>query len=165
MKEEEHLLNLNLQNEQNEKQSLTQPEGMKLYLLGSLYSLLQIKSLNHFCDFLFVIFEFIQLMAFPMDTVFSSGWKSYWYETIGSFFKYFHLISLWSGNTQFYLITYIITFLYILILIGTFIHILVESTSLTYKTYYSNKLLSLLLEFEIILNIPLFKTLFASIYL
>ena len=161
MKEEEHLLNLNLQ-KQNEKQSLTQPEGMKLYLFRSLYSLLQIKSLNHFCDFLFVIFEFIQLMAFPMDTVFSSGWKNYWYETIGSFFKYFHLISLWSGNTQFYLITYIITFLYILILIGTFIHILVESTSLTYKTYYSNKLLSLLLEFEIILNIPIFKTLFAA---
>ena len=161
MKEEEKLLNLDLQKE-NQKQSLNQPEGIKLYLFRTLYSLLQIKSLNHFCDILFIIFEFIQLMAFPLDTAFSSGWKNYLYETIGSFFKYFQLITLWSGNTQFYLITYIIVILYILILLITFIHILIESTSFSYKSYYSNKILSLLLEFEVILNIPLLKTLFAA---
>jgi hypothetical protein len=76
MKGEHKLLNLDLQKEQ-EKQSLNQPKGIKLYFFRALYSILQYRGLNKFCDILFTIFQFIQLMAFPMDTVFSSGWKTY----------------------------------------------------------------------------------------
>ena len=161
MKEEEKLLNLNLEKEQ-QKQSLNQPEGLKLLLFRALYNILHNKSLNYFCQLLFTIFEFIQLMAFPLNTVFSTGWKNSWYGTIGSFFRYFQLAPLWSGNTQFYLITYIITFLYILILLVLFLQILSEANSIPSKEKLSNKIIALLLEFEIILNIPFLKTLFAS---
>ena len=160
MKEEQRLLDLDLQKEQ-EKQSLSQPEGIKLYLFRALYSLLQNHGLNHFCDILFTIFSFVQLMAFPMDTIFSSGWKTYWYGTVGSFFRYFQLISLWEGNTQFYIITYIIACLYILILLISFVHILYGATTLPIKSKFSNKLIASLLEFEIVLNIPFLRTLIA----
>ena len=160
MKEEEKLLSLDLKKEQL-KQSLNQPEGAKLYFFRALYSLLQNQGLNDFCDILFTICEFIQLMAFPLDRIFSSGWKTYWYSTIGNFFRYFQLVTLWEGNTQFFLITVILIFLYILFLLISFIHILVKSTSLTYHPKLPAKLVSTLIEFEVILNIPFMRTLFS----
>ena len=66
MKEEERLIKLNLQKEQ-QKQNLTRPEGIKLYFFRTLYSILKNRSLNYFCDILFTIFEFIQLISFPMS--------------------------------------------------------------------------------------------------
>ena len=160
MKEEQRLLNLDLQKEQK-RQGINQNEGIKLYLFRALYSLLKSYGLNHFCDILFTVLSFVQLMAFPMDTVFSSGWKNYWYNTIGSFFRYFQLVPLWGGNSQFFIITYIITCLYFLVLLIAFVHILIESTSLSYKAQFSNKLITSFLEFEIILSIPFLRTLFA----
>ena len=160
MKEEQRLLNLDLQKEQK-RQGINQNEGIKLYLFRALYSILKYYGLNHFCDILFTVFSFVQLMAFPMDTVFSSGWKNFWYNTIGSFFRYFQLVPLWRGNSQFFIITYIITCLYFLILLIAFFHILIESTSLSYRSQFSNKLITSFLEFEIILSIPFLRTLFA----
>ena len=160
MKEENELLNLDLRKEQ-EKHNLNHPEGIKLYLFRALYNILQNDSLNPFCKILFIIIQFIQLMGFPMDKIFSSGWKVYWYETIGNFIRFFQLIYLWRGNTQFFLITYIIACIYILMIFILFIHVLVRSSSLSYKSNYLFKLISFLLEYEIILNIPLLRTLFA----
>ena len=105
MKEEQRLLNLDLQKEQK-RQGINQNEGIKLYLFRALYSILKYYGLNHFCDILFTVFSFIQLMAFPLDTVFSSGWKNFWYNTIGSFFRYFQLVPLWRGNSQFLAVVY-----------------------------------------------------------
>ena len=158
MKEEEKLLNLNIQKEQ-EKQSINHPEGIKLYFFRCLYNIFKNDGLNRFCIILFTILQFIQLIAFPMDKIFSSGWKQYWYETIGSFFRFFQLIYLWHGNSQFFLITYILSCLYILILFILFIHALARSSSLSYKSKPLFRIISLLLEFEIILNIPLLRTL------
>ena len=160
MKEEQRLLNLDLQKEQK-RQGINQNEGIKLYLFRALYSILKYYGLNHFCDILFTILSFVQLMAFPMDTVFSSGWKNFWYNTIGSFFRYFQLVPLWRGNSQFFIITYIITCLFFLLLLIAFIHILIESKSLSYKSYISSRLITSFLEFEIILSIPFLRTLFA----
>ena len=160
MKEEEKLLKLDLKKEQ-QKQSLTQTEGLELYFFRALYSIYNNSGLNHFCDILFTIIQFIQLMAFPMDTVFSSGWKTYWYGTIGNFFRYFQLIYLWGGNTQFFLITYLITCLYMLLLSLSFINILFKSKSLSYNSKIFPKIISVLLEFEILLNIPFIRTLFS----
>ena len=161
MKGEHKLLNLDLQKEQ-EKQSLNQPKGIKLYFFRALYSILQYRGLNKFCDILFTIFQFIQLMAFPMDTVFSSGWKTYWYGSIGSFFRYFQLVSLWKGNTKIYLIVYILTILSILFLLILFINLIAKSTSFTNKYPFSAKIISLILDFEVILNIPFLRTLFGA---
>ena len=161
MNGEHKLLNLDLQKEQ-EKQSLNQPKGIKLYFFRALYSILQYRGLNKFCDILFTIFQFIQLMAFPMDTVFSSGWKTYWYGSIGSFFRYFQLVSLWKGNTKIYLIVYILTILSILFLLILFINLIAKSTSFTNKYPFSAKIISLILDFEVILNIPFLRTLFGA---
>ena len=161
MKEEEKLLNINIEKD-HQKQNLNNPEGIKIYVFRALYSILQSEVLNKFVNTLFIILEFIQLMAFPMDTIFSSGWKNYWYSTIGSFFRYFQLIFLWKGNTQFYLITYIITFFYIVVILIGFIHIIMRSSSISYVSKFTNKLISILIEFESILNIPFLRTLFAA---
>ena len=159
MKDEEKLLLLDLEIEK--KKQLNHPEGVKLYLFRTLYSILQNDSLNQFCKILFIIFQFIQLMAFSMDTIFSEGWKTYLYETIGNFFRFFQFIFLWKGNTQFFIITYIITGLYIIILLIGFIHALIKSSSLSYKSKNIFKLISYLIEFDILLNIPFLRTLFS----
>ena len=72
MKEEEKLLKLDLKKEQS-KQSLNQPEGIQLYFFRALYCIFLCRGLNMFCHILFTILEFMQLMAFPMDKIFSSG--------------------------------------------------------------------------------------------
>ena len=160
MKEEENLLKLDLKKEQS-KQSLNQPEGIQLYIFRALYCIFLCGGLNIFCHILFTILEFMQLMAFPMDKIFSSGWKTYWYGTIGHFFRFFQLVPLWEGNTQFYLITYLITALYMLIILICFIHILFKSTSYSTRPMITNKIIKLLIEFELLLNIPFLRTLFS----
>ena len=160
MKEEDKLLNLDLRKEQDKK-NLNYLEGIKLYFFRVLYNILQNDSLNNFCKILFIIVQFIQLMAFPLDKIFSSGWKMHWYETIGNFIRFFQFIYLWKGNTQFFLITYIIACLYILIIFILFVHVLIRSSSLSYKSKSFFKIISLLLEYEIMLNIPLLRTLFS----
>ena len=160
MKEEQILLNLDLKKEQ-QRQGLAQPEGIKLFLFRALYSILPHYGLNRFSDILFTFFLFIQLMAFPMDKVFSSGWKNYWFNSVGNFIRYFQLIFLWEGNYPFFLIIYIVVCIYYIILLFTFIHIILESNTLSYKSKFSTKLIATLLEYQMILSIPFLRTLFA----
>ena len=72
---------------------------------------------NNFLDYLLIISQFIQLMAFPMDSIFSSGWKTSWYEAIGHFFHYFQSSLIFIDFSLFYIISFFITFLYIIIFI------------------------------------------------
>jgi len=159
MKEEQRLLNLDLKKEQ-QRQGLTQPEGIKLIIFRALYSILPHYGLNQFLDLLFAIFLFIQLIAFPMDKVFSTGWKTYMFNTIGNFLRYFQLIFLWEGNYAFFLIIYIAACIYYIIILCTFIHVLIESNTLSYKSRFSTRLVALLLEFQMVLSIPFLRTLF-----
>ena len=106
MKEEEKLMKLDLQKETKKIES-NQINGIKLSFFRMIYVLLQNQIDNYFRDVLFIIAQFIQLMSFPLDISFSSGWKTFWFGTIGHFFRYFQLIYLWEGNSQFYIISYI----------------------------------------------------------
>ena len=56
-------------------------------------------------------------MSFPLEKVFSTGWKNYWYGTVGHFFRYFQLVYLWQGNSEFYIVTYIISCLSLCLMI------------------------------------------------
>ena len=159
MKEEEKLLKINLSNEQ-EKENINKLTGYKLYFYRALYSIQKYQGKNKFCDILFTIVEFIQLMAFPFDKVFAKGWGNYWFGTVGNFFRFFQLYSLWKGNTPFYIISYIITCLYILILAFFSIHTLVNSKQFAIKNKMIVSNIALLLQFETILNIPFLRTLF-----
>jgi hypothetical protein len=159
MKEEQRLLSLDLKSSE-QRQGLSHPEGIKLMLFRALYSILPYYGLNQFCDILFTFILFIQFIAFPMDKVFSSGWKNHWFNTIGNFIRYFQLIFLWEGNYQFFLITYFIICIYYLILVFTFIHILIEASNASYKSRFSTKIIATLLEFQMILSIPFLRTLF-----
>ena len=116
IKEEEKLMKLDLQKE-NKKVEANQIKGIKLNFFKMIYVLLQNQTDNYFRDVVFIICQFIQLMSFPLEKVFSTGWKNYWYGTVGHFFRFFQLIYLWEGNTQFFIISYIITCLYIIIFI------------------------------------------------
>ena len=160
MKEEEKLMKLDLQKE-NKKIEANQINGIKLYFFKMIYVLLQNQIDNYFRDVLFIICQFIQLMSFPLDTAFSSGWKSFWYGTIGHFFRYFQLIYLWYGNSQFYIISYFLATFYILIfliLVAYTLHLL-SNYILRSKTIIG--ILLTIYEFECILNIPFLKILFS----
>ena len=159
MKEEENLLKINLSNPQ-EKEGSNKLSGYKLYFFRALYSIEKYHGKNKFCDILFTIIQFLQLMAFPMDKIFSPGWGDYWFGTVGNFFRFFQLIFLWEGNTPFYIISFIIVCIYILLLLIFFLHILINSKSISLKNKNISIIICNLLQFEIVLNIPIFKTLF-----
>ena len=92
-KEEEKLMNLDLQKE-NKKIEKNEVLGIKLYFFRLIYVLLQNQKDSYFRDIMFIIIQFIQLIAFPMDRVFSKGWKNYWYGVVGHFLRYFQLLYL-----------------------------------------------------------------------
>ena len=158
MMNEEKLININLKIEQN-KDDLNIVKGFKLHLFEALYLIQQYHGLHKFWDILFTIFEFIQLMAFPMDKIFDESWGNHWVKTFGSFFRYSHLFFLWKG-TSFFIITYIITCLYIILFISLFLNVLIKSITFVSKKII--KALILMLEINIILNIPLLRTLFSK---
>ena len=90
MKEEEKLLKINLTNEQ-EKENVNKITGYRLYFFRALFSIEKYQGKNAFCDILFTIIEFVQLIAFPMDKIFSKGWGSFWFGAVGNFFRFFQL--------------------------------------------------------------------------
>ena len=101
----EKLIHINLQIENN-KEDLNPVRGFKLYLFEALYSIQQFHGRYQFWDILFSIFEFVQLMAFPMDKIFDESWGNHWVKTLGNSFRYSQLIFLWKG-TSFFIITYV----------------------------------------------------------
>ena len=105
MKEEEKLLRINLSNEQ-EKENVNKITGYKLYFFRALFSIQKYQGRNTFCDILFTIIEFVQLIAFPLDKIFIKGWGSFWFGTVGNFFRFFQLYYLWKGNIEFKAICY-----------------------------------------------------------
>ena len=160
MKEEDKLMKLDLQKE-NKKIEANQINGIKLYFFKMIYVLLQNQTDNYFRDVIFIIAQFIQLMSFPLDKTFSSGWKNFWYGTIGHFFRFFQLIYLWYGNAQFYIISYIIAAIYILIFIVLVIYTLHLLSNYILKSKTVIGILLTIYEFECIVNIPFLKILFS----
>ena len=159
MKEEEKLMKLDLQKE-NKKIEANQINGIKLSFFRMIYVLLQNQIDNYFRDVIFIIAQFVQLMSFPLDIAFSSGWKKFWYGTIGHFFRYFQLIYLWHGNSQFFIISYILTAVYILIYVILVIYTLHLLSNYILKSHSIIGILLTIYEFECIVNIPFLKILF-----
>ena len=160
MKEEEKLMKLDLQKE-NKKIESNQINGIKLYFFKMIYVLLQNQIDNYFRDVIFIIAQFIQLISFPLDTAFSSGWKNFWYGTIGHFFRYFQLIYLWYGNSNFYIISYLIAAGYIIVFVVLVIYTLHLLSNYILKNKTVIGILLTIYEFECVLNIPFFKILFS----
>ena len=160
LKEEEKLMKLDLQKEVK-KLEANQIQGIKLSFFRLVYVLLQNQTDSYFRDVIFIIVQFLQLMAFPMDTVFSSGWKNYWYGTVGNFFRYFQLIFLWYGNSQFYIISYIISSLYIIFFLILFTYTLRLLANYLLRSKSIIGILLTVYEFETLVNIPFLKILTA----
>ena len=155
MNEEDKLINVNLQIEQN-KEDITIVQGFKLYLFEALYLIQQFHNRYKFNDILLTIFEFIQLMAFPLDITFDESWGNHWVKTISNFFRYFHLIFLWK-NASFFIITYILICIYIILFLILFLRILVK-----HKIYVSTKLIQLIavmIQIQAVLDISFLRTL------
>ena len=160
IKEEAKLMSLDLKKE-NKKVEKNEILGLKLYFFRLIYVLLQNQQDNILRDLMFIVIQFIQLIAFPLDKVFSSGWKNYWYGTVGNFLSYFQLLYLWQGNGQFYIISYLATCLYILIFIVLIIYSVNLLANYLLKTKSIISILLTLYEFETCLNIPFTKILLA----
>ena len=156
----EKLIHINLQIENN-KEDLNPVRGFKLYLFEALYSIQQFHGRYQFWDILFSIFEFVQLMAFPMDKIFDESWGNHWVKTLGNSFRYSQLIFLWKG-TSFFIITYVFVCIYIIILISLFFYVLIKSTS--FASVHIIKFLVLMFQMQTVLNIPFLRTLFSTIF-
>ena len=163
MKEEEKLMKLDLQKE-NKKIEMNQINGIKLSFFKMIYVLLQNQDDNIFRDVIFIIAQFVQLIAFPLGSAFDNSWKTFWYGTFGNFFKYFQIIHLFereNTNSTFYIIAYIVTCLYILMFIILVIYSLNLLSNYILKSHSVIGILLTIYEFECIVNIPFLKILFA----
>ena len=163
MKEEEKLMKLDLQKE-NKKIEMNQINGIKLSFFKMIYVLLQNQDDNIFRDVIFIIAQFVQLIAFPLGSAFDDSWKTFWYGTFGNFFKYFQIIHLFEkdkNNSTFFIIAYIVTCLYILVFIILVAYSLNLLSNYILKSHSVIGILLTIYEFECIVNIPFLKILFA----
>ena len=161
-KDEAKLMNLDLQKE-NKKIEKNEVLGIKLYFFRLLYVLLQNQKDSFLRDLMFIIIEFIQLIAFPMDKIFTKSWKNYWFGTVGHFLRYFQLIYLWEENGQFYIISYICVCLYILLFLILVIYAVHLLSNFLLRSKGIIGLILTLYEFEACLNIPFCKILLGSL--
>ena len=111
MAEFEKLINIDLKL-QNNKEEIAITKDFKSYLFESLYTIQEYYGIYKFIDIIFVIIEFIQLMAFPMDTVFNKTWGDNWVKTIGNFFRFFSINLFMESNHFFYYNIYINMYIY-----------------------------------------------------
>ena len=163
MKEEEKLMKLDLQKE-NKKIEMNQINGIKLSFFKMIYVLLQNQDDNILRDVIFIIAQFVQLIAFPLGKAFDDSWKTYWYGTVGHFFRYFQIIHIFerdNTNSTFFIITYIVTCLYIIVFIILVVYSLNLLSNYILKSHSVIGILLTIYEFESIVNIPFLKILFA----
>jgi len=158
MSDFEKLIDIDLQLEHLKSDQKIE-KGFKLYLFEALYNIQQFHGSHKFFDLIFTIIEFIQLMAFPVNKIFDETCGNIWTKAIGNFFRFSHLIYFWE-KSSFFIIIYIITCLYIIILLSLFSYILIKSKSL--KSNSIVKVLVLLLQIQIVLDIPFLRTLFSA---
>ena len=151
----EKLIYINLQT-QLDKEETTITKGFKLHLFETLYSIQQYYGLHKFIDIIFIIIEFIQLMAFPMDKVFNKSWGDTWVNTIGNFFRYFQLAYIWNG-TSFFIFAYILICIYIILLLSLFFYILLKYKYI--KSKIKIKGIAMMFQLLVILNIPFLRVL------
>ena len=152
------LININLQVAAT-KDELIPLKGFKLYLFEALYLIQQYYGRYKFWGIIFLIIEFIQLIAFPLDKIFDESWGNYWVNTIGNFVRYFQLTFIWRGSTIFFIIIYIIVCIYVINLLSLFLYIITKSK--TTVSAHIIKFLVLIFEIQNILNIPILRTLFS----
>ena len=157
MTDYEKLININLQIEHN-KNDLNPVKGFKLYLFEALYLIQQYHGRYKFLDILLTIFEFIQLIAFPMDKIFDESWGNHWVKTIGNTFRFSQLIYFWKG-TSFFIISYIMICIYMVIFLSIFFYVLIKSVSKA--SIHVIKFLVMLFQIQTILNVPFLRTLFS----
>ena len=151
------LININLQVSQT-KDDLVPLKGFKLYLFEALYLIQQYNGRYKFWDIIFLIIEFIQLIAFQMDKVFDESWGNHWVDTIANCVRYFQLIFIWRGAI-FFVITYIIVCIYVILLTSLFLYVIIKSMSTI--SVHIIKFLVFMLEIQNVLNIPFLRTLFS----
>ena len=112
MADPEKLINLELQiHHQHQTEDLIFLKGFKLNLYKTIYSIQQLYGSNKFLDVLFIIFEFIQLMAFPIDLFFDENSDNNDFtKAITNFFRYFQLIFFLRGCLRYIIIFYFFYF-------------------------------------------------------
>ena len=93
-----------------------------------------------------------------MEKVFDESWGNYWVNTIGNIFRYFQLFFIWR-ETIFFIITYIIICIYIILLMSLFLYLIIKSMSA--PSVHIIKFLVLMIEIQNVLNIPFLRTLFS----
>ena len=149
---------------ENKKLEMNQINGVKLSFFKMIYVLLQNQDDNIFRDIIFIIAQFVQLIAFPLGSAFDDSWKTFWYGTFGNFFKYFQIIHFFertNNNSAFYIIAYILTCLYILVFVILVVYSLHLLSNYILKSHSIIGILLTIYEFECVVNIPFLKILFA----
>ena len=160
MAEADKLINIHLYI-RDKTEDISPIKGFKLYLFETLYLIQKYQGKYKYLDVLFVIVEFIQLMAFFVDKIYDENSGNYILKIFVNFFRFSQFIFLWK-NTTFYFITYIIASLYIIIFLLLFCYVFINSISSPSQKII--KVLAVMFQFQTILNIPFLRILFSLFF-
>ena len=160
-KENEYeLLNLNLNKNKSSNKAANLVSGIKLHFFHLIYILIQNQADEIFLESVLIIFQFIQLISFPLCDIFKKGWKKKYYSTISLFFQYTTITPIFKGNNQLFIVMYFFVIIYVIFNIIVFSYGMYLVSKYQLKSEFLIDLLIKIFKFDAVIFLPITKMLF-----
>ena len=157
---ENELLNLNLNKNKNINKSANLVSRIKLHFFHLIYILIQNQADEVFLESVLIIFQFIQLISFPLCDIFKDGWKKKYYTTISLFFQYTTITPIFEGNNQLFIVMYVFVIMYVIFNIIIFSYGMYLVSKYQLKSEFLIDLLIKIFKFDAVIFLPITKMLF-----
>ena len=157
---ENELLNLNLNKNKNTNKAANLVSGIKLHFFHLIYILIQNQADEVFLESVLIIFQFIQLISFPLCDIFKDGWKKKYYTTISLFFQYTTITPIFEGNNQLFIVMYVFVIMYVIFNIIIFSYGMYLVSKYQLKSEFLIDLLIKIFKFDAVIFLPITKMLF-----
>ena len=160
---EQELLNLKLNINKTSNKSTNLVNGIKNHFFHLIYILIQNQADDIFLESVLIIFQFIQLISFPLCDIFKDGWKKKYYNTISLFFQYSTITPIFEGNNQIFIVMYFFVIIYVIFNIIIFSYGMFLVSKYKLKSEFLIELLIKIFKFDSVIFLPITKMLF-SVY-
>ena len=160
---EQELLNLKLNINKTSNKSTNLVNGIKNHFFHLIYILIQNQADDIFLESVLIIFQFIQLISFPLCDMFKDGWKKKYYNTISLFFQYSTITPIFEGNNQIFIVMYFFVIMYVIFNIIIFSYGMFLVSKYKLKSEFLIELLIKIFKFDSVIFLPITKMLF-SVY-
>ena len=160
---EQELLNLKLNINKTSNKASNLVNGIKSHFFHLIYILIQNQADDIFLESILIVFQFIQLISFPLCDIFKDGWKKKYYKTISLFFQYTTITPIFEGNNKIFIVMYFFVIIYVIFNIVVFSYGMFLVSKYQLKSEFLIELLIKIFKFDSVIFLPITKMLF-SVY-